>query len=123
MTIPADFLRDLEALIQKYSKHDLALRIEGDPAHGIVKLLADTATPLALSRNGITDVLEHAHTVAEHHPYWGLLENSAEIAAGVLEGWQGSLSGAELDEIRWHIRELDKNLERLHDVAANSRQR
>lgn len=113
MATLVDFLCDLERLVQGYAKDGLALKVEKDPESSTVKIFGEKATPLARAKNGIGPVVELAGTAAEHHPYWGLLDNSAEIAAAVLEKWQGDLSESELDEIRWHIKELDHSAKRL----------
>lgn len=113
MTTFADFLRDLEKLVQEHAQADLALKIEKDPENSIVQVFGEKAVPLERAKNGLEDVLELAHTTAEHHRFWSLLDNSAEIAATVLEKWHEGMSDSELDEIKWHIKELDRHLERM----------
>lgn len=113
MTTFADFLRDLEKLVQEHAQGSLALKVEKDSENNIVQVLGEKAVPLARARNGLEDVLELAHTTAEHHPFWSLLDNSAEIAATVLEKWHEEIAASELDEIKWHMKELGRHLERL----------
>lgn len=113
MTTFEDFLRELEMLVQEHVQTDLALKVEKNRENDIVQVFGEKAVPLARAKNGLEDVLELAHTTAEHHPFWSLLDNSAEIAATVLEKWCEEMSDSELDEIKWHIKALDRHLERM----------
>ena len=49
MTTFADFLRDLEKLVQEHAQADLALKIEKDPENSIVQVFGEKAVPLELS--------------------------------------------------------------------------
>ena len=108
-----DFLHDLEKLVQEYAKDNLALKIEKDQEDSIVRVFGEKTTSLTRAKTGLDDVLELSQTTAEHHPFWSLLDNSAEITATVLEKWQDKMSDLEIDEIKWHIRELSRSVERL----------
>ena len=68
-----------------------------------------------LDKNGIEDVAELAYTVAEHHPYWGLLYNCTQIGKTALDKWNDNLSKEELDEIDWSIDELKNTLKKLKE--------
>ena len=66
------------------------------------------------AKTGLDDVLELAYTTAEHHPYWAILYNCAEISKSLLEKWHDDISKDDLDEIKWHLKETEnscKNLE------------
>ncbi len=118
-----DFLRDLEGLAREHAGRGLALKVESDPRGCAVRVFGDGATPLSRARSGLADAVELAHATAEHHPLWGMLANSAEIAADVLERWDGDLSPREAEEIRWRIRELARSAERLPEGPGPRRDR
>ena len=108
-----DFVRDLEELVQRHARAGLAIKIENSFQDGIIRILADNATPLARAKHGINDARELANTAAEHHPLWGMLEGSTEITDTMLERWQGYPSKEELDEVEWHIKTLEAQLCKL----------
>ncbi|MCE2498597.1 MAG: hypothetical protein J4F28_06370 [Nitrosopumilaceae archaeon] len=56
---------------------------------------------------------ELAQSTAEHHPYWGLLYHSSEMADEVLRSWDGALTTSQAEDIRWSIREIESVLDRL----------
>ena len=108
-----EFVREIERTVQKYADAGLGLKVERDPESSLVKVFGPGASGHARAKNGLYDVSELAHTAAEHHPYWVLLDNSAEIASIILAKWQSDLSESDLDDIKWHIDSLAKSLARL----------
>ena len=113
MTTFADFLKDIEEMVKKHTDAGLALKLKSDQENNIIQVYGGDATPLVRAQNSINEVVEFAHAVAEHHPFWGLLENSAEIATTVIEEWNDKISESEIDEMKWHAKELVQYLERF----------
>ena len=101
-----DFYRDLTELIKQYEQRGLALKIEGEFNSGIIKICNQRITHLARAKSGLDDILELAHTTAEHHPYWQALEGCTGVADPILERWDDSLSADDLSEIDWAMKNL-----------------
>ena len=93
-----DFYNDLAELIKKYENDSTMLKVEQDEDNDIVKIFGEKITALARAKNGLSDVTELAYTTAEHHPYWNILYNSAEIAQTILEKWNDKISKKEIDD-------------------------
>ncbi|MCS7141776.1 MAG: hypothetical protein NZ888_06285 [Candidatus Nitrosocaldus sp.] len=93
---------------------NLSVHIVMDEENSIIKVYAD-ADMLRRAKAGMRDVLELAYTTAEHHPYWGIAYNAAEILNILLERWDGSsdLSRDEIDELEWRASELKNAIEKL----------
>ena len=117
MTNFEDFSKDLKKLVEKYEKDNTMLKVEQDPENDIVKIFGEKITALARAKNGLSDVTELSYTTAEHHPYWNLLYNSAEIAYSVLENWNGKISKKEADDIEWAIKEIKLTLEKIKNSS------
>ncbi len=112
MTDFDNFYHDLIELIKKY-ENDLALKIEEDLEHDIIKIFGTKITSLARAQNGLNDVTELAYTTAEHHPYWNLLYNCSEITHTLLDNWEKSLSSENLADIKWALKEINQTLEKI----------
>ena len=112
-----DFSKDLKKLVEKYEKDNTMLKVEGDPENNIVKIFGEKITALARAKNGLSDVTELAYTTAEHHPYWNILYNSAEIAQSILEKWNDKISQKEIDDIEWALKEINQTLEKIKNSS------
>lgn len=108
-----DFFKDLQGLVDSYTKKGVMLKVDGDLDNTIVKIVGEKMTSVSKAKNGLEDVTELAYTTAEHHPYWGLLYNACQISNTALEKWNGSLTKEELDEISWNVSELKNVQEKL----------
>lgn len=115
MTAFEEFLSDLQVLVQKHTANGLALKIHAEPKCSIVKVFGSDADSLVRARDGMDDIIELAHATAEHHPFSGLLDGSAEITTIVLDKWRDSITESELDELDWHVKTLDAILKRLRE--------
>ena len=116
-----NFHHDLIELIKKY-ENDLALKVEEDLEHDIIKIFGVKITSLARAQNGLNDMTELAYTTAEHHPYWNLLYNCSEIGHTVLDKWKKSLSSDDVADIEWALKEINQTLEKIKnnpDVSHN----
>lgn len=113
MTLFENFYQDLLELVEKYKSLNTSLKIEEDLENNIVKVFGEKITPLARAQNGLSDVTELAYTTAEHHPYWGLIYNCAEITNSVLEKWNGQLTEDDFADIDWSLKEINQTLEKV----------
>jgi len=119
MTDFDNFHHDLIELVKKY-EHDLALKVEEDLEHDIIKIFGVKITSLARAQNGLNDVTELAYTTAEHHPYWNLLYNCSEIGHTVLDNWKKSLSSDDVADIEWALKEINQTLEKIKNKKISS---
>jgi len=113
MTSFENFYHDLLELLQKYESMNIPLRLEKDLENEIVKIFGEKITSLTKAQNGLNDVTELAYTTAEHHPYWNLIYNCAEITNSVLENWKGQLTEDDLNDIAWSLKEINQTLEKI----------
>ena len=107
------FYHELIGLIRRHTENDLTLRVKHDADNRIIRLTGPEATPRARAINGLEDVAELAQSTAEHHPYWGLLYHSSEVADAALRSWDTALTASQAADIRWSIREIESILDRL----------
>ena len=106
------FYNDLVKLLEMYQK--TSIKMEKSFDYDIVKIFGEKIDSVIRAKTGLDDVLELAYTTAEHHPYWAILYNCAEISKSLLEKWHDDISKDDLDEIKWHLKEIEnscKNLE------------
>ncbi len=89
------------------------LKVRYDAEHDIVCVTGPEATPRARAVSGLEDVAELAQSTAEHHPYWGLLYHSSEVAGAVLDRWDGTISDEQANDIRWSLREMKSALDHM----------
>ena len=115
MTDFNNFHHDLIELVKKY-ENDLALKVEEDLEHDIIKIFGVKITSLARAQNGLNDMTELAYTTAEHHPYWNLLYNCSEIGHTVLDQWKKSLSSEDISDIEWALKEITQTLEKIKNT-------
>ena len=115
MTTFDKFYTDLLELIEKYQNDGTYLRVESDPENQIIKIFGDKLTSLERARNGLTDVSELAYTVAEHHPYWNLLNHSSEITKTLLEKWTSYLSSEDFSDIDWALKKFEETFQKIKD--------
>ena len=115
MTNFDNFYTDLLELIKKYKDNDTYLKIESDPENQIIKIFGDKLTSLERARNGLSDVSELSYTVAEHHPYWNLLNHSSEITKTLLEKWTDSLSSDDFSDIDWALKKFKETFQKIKD--------
>ncbi len=111
----SNFYQSLLELVKSYEKQNIMLKVEENLESNIIRIYGEKIDSLSRAKNGIEDVSELAYTVAEHHPYWGLLYNSSQIGKTALDKWTGSLSKEELDEIDWSIDELKNACKKLKE--------
>ncbi len=110
-----DFYKSLLELVKSYEDQKTMLKVEENLDSNIIRIYGEKINSLSRAKNGIEDVAELAYTVAEHHPYWGLLYNCTQIAKNALDKWDDNLSKDELDEIDWSIDELKNTCKKLKE--------
>ncbi|MFB5624958.1 MAG: hypothetical protein ACE5RN_05370 [Nitrosopumilaceae archaeon] len=111
----SDFYQSLLELIKSYEKHNTMIKVDENIESNIIRIYGEKIDSLSRAKNGIEDVAELTYTVAEHHPYWGLLYNCTQIGKTTLDNWNGNLSQEDLDEIDWSIDELKNSCKKLKD--------
>ena len=111
----SDFYTSLLELVKSYENQNTMLIVEENLESNIIRIFGEKIDSLSKAKNGIEDVSELAYTVAEHHPYWGLLYNCTQIGKIALDKWNDDLSKEELDEIDWSIAELKNTLKKLKE--------
>ena len=111
----SDFYQSLLQLIKKFEEQKLMLKLDENLESDIIRIYGEKIDSLSKAKNGIEDVAELAYTVAEHHPYWGLLYNCVQIGKSALDKWNDTLSKEELDEIDWSIAELQNTCKKLKE--------
>ena len=111
----SDFYKSLLELVKSYEDQNTMLKVEENLDSNIIRIYGEKINSLSRAKNGIEDVAELSYTVAEHHPYWGLLYNCTQIAKIALDKWDDNLSKDELDEIDWSIDELKNTCKKLKE--------
>ena len=114
----SDFYKSLLELVKSYEKENTMIKIEENLDSNIIRIFGDKIDSVSKAKTGIEDVVELACTVAEHHPYWGLLYNCTQIGKTALDKWNDDLSKEELDEIEWSISELQNTCKKLKEDLA-----
>lgn len=105
------FYRDLLKLVDRHLKDGARLKVRYDAEHDIIKVTGPRSTPSALAADGLEDVMELAQATAEHHPYWGLLHHSSELACTILERWHGTIPDEQLADMRWSLQKIESALD------------
>ena len=111
------FFNELLTLVEKYEKKQVMIKVENEPDYEFVKIFGEKIDSILRAKTGLNDVSELAYTTAEHHPYWALLYNSSEISKTVLEKWNDTISPEEMNEIKWHIKEIENSCKKLEDLS------
>ena len=111
------FFNELLTLVEKYEKKQVMIKVENEPDYEFVKIFGEKIDSILRAKTGLNDVSELAYTTEEHHPYWALLYNSSEISKTVLEKWNDTISPEEMNEIKWHIKEIENSCKKLEDPS------
>ena len=111
----SNFYESLLELVKSFKDQNTMLKVEENLESNIIRIYGEKIDSVSRAKNGMEDVAELAYTVAEHHPYWGLLYNCTQIAKIALDKWDDNLSKDELDEIDWSIDELKNTCKKLKE--------
>ena len=101
------FYQDIQELVQKYKSKGTYLKIKHDDENNIIRITSEQSTPKSRAINGLEDIIELAQATAEHHPYWGLLSNSAEIVNTTLDKWNDTMTDKDIEDIKWYIQKIE----------------
>ena len=85
----------------------------------ILKVFGDGASALHRARHGLEDIEEMAYTVAEHHPYWRMLNAISEMARIVLDRWEDTSPDDDMDQLAWEVAGMKDALDRLSSPKDN----
>ena len=117
MTSFKSFFEELLVLVEKYEKKQVMIKIENEPDYEFIKIFGEKIDSILRAKTGLNDVSELAYTTAEHHPYWALLYNCSEISKTLLEKWNDKITSEEMNEIKWHIKEIENSCKKLEDTS------
>ena len=109
------FFEELLILVEKYEKKQVMIKVESEPDYEFIKIFGEKIDSILRAKTGLNDVSELAYTTAEHHPYWALLYNCSEISKTILEKWNDKISSEEMNEIKWHIKEIEHSCKKLEN--------
>lgn len=73
---------------------------------GILLVSQESVSDIERASFAIDQALDISYSTAEHHPYWTLLYNSAEICKKALEHWNDELTGEGIEELKWRTNKL-----------------
>tara|TARA_B100001123_G_C15316950_1_gene1026458 strand:- start:1893 stop:2249 length:357 start_codon:yes stop_codon:yes gene_type:complete len=111
------FFEELLVLLEKYEKKQVMIKVESEPDYEFIKIFGEKIDSILRAKTGLNDVSELAYTTAEHHPYWALLYNCSEISKTLLEKWNDKITSEEINEIKWHIKEIENSCKKLEDSS------
>jgi len=111
------FFEELLVLLEKYEKKQVMIKVESEPDYEFIKIFGEKIDSILRAKTGLNDVSELAYTTAEHHPYWALLYNCSEISKTLLEKWNDKITSEEMNEIKWHIKEIENSCKKLEDTS------
>ena len=111
------FFNELLTLVEKYEKKQVMIKVESEPDYEFIKIFGEKIDSILRAKTGLNDVSELAYTTAEHHPYWALLYNCSEISKTLLEKWNDKITSEEMNEIKWHIKEIENSCKKLEDTS------
>ena len=111
------FFEELLVLVEEYEKKQVMIKVESEPDYEFIKIFGEKIDSILRAKTGLNDVSELAYTTAEHHPYWALLYNCSEISKTLLEKWNDKITSEEMNEIKWHIKEIENSCKKLEDSS------
>ncbi len=83
---------------------------------GILLISQENVSDVERASFAIDQALDISYSTAEHHPYWILLYNSAEICKKALEHWNDNLTSEGIEELKWRTNKLKEFID-LVDMA------
>ncbi len=98
---------------EELQKQNIFFKVSVDKDASIVRIYGEGSHHIKRASSGLGEVMELAYTTAEHHPYWSILYNAAEICKSVLDKWDYELTADQMSEMSWRCNEIKMALERL----------
>ena len=103
----------IKGVLEELQKQNIFFKISVDKDANLVRIYGEGSHHIKRASSGLGDVMELAYTTAEHHPYWSILYNAAEICKTVLEKWESELTADQKSEMSWRCEEIKMALERI----------
>jgi hypothetical protein len=100
-------------ILEELQKQNRFFKVSVDKDASIVRVYGEGSHHIKRASSGLGEVMELAYTTAEHHPYWSILYNAAEICKTVLDKWDSELTADQISEMSWRCDEIKMALERL----------
>jgi len=102
-----------KGVLEELQKQNIFFKVSVDKDANIVRIYGEGSHHIKRASSGLGEVMELAYTTAEHHPYWAILYNAAEICKTVLDKWESVLTQDQMSEMSWRCDEIKMALERL----------
>lgn len=103
----------IKGVLEELQKQNIFFKISVDKDANLVRIYGEGSNHIKRASSGLGEVMELAYTTAEHHPYWSILYNAAEICKTVLEKWESELTADQKSEMSWRCEEIKMALERI----------
>jgi hypothetical protein len=103
----------IKGVLEELQKQNIFFKISVDKDANLVRIYGEGSHHIKRASSGLGEVMELAYTTAEHHPYWSILYNAAEICKTVLEKWESELTADQKSEMSWRCEEIKMALERI----------
>jgi hypothetical protein len=104
----------LKAILEELHKGNTSsIKVSVDRDAGIVRIYSEGSDYIKRASSGLAEILELGYSTAEHHPYWAILYNAAEICKTILDKWESDLTADQLSEMSWRCEEIKMTLGRL----------
>ena len=103
----------IKGVLEELQKQNIFFKISVDKDANLVRIYGEGSHHIKRASSGLGEVMELAYTTAEHHPYWSILYNAAEICKTVLEKWESELTADQKSEMSWRCGEIKMALERI----------
>ncbi len=102
-----------KGVLEELQKQNIFIKVSVDKDASIVRIYGEGSHHIKRASSGLGEVMELAYTTAEHHPYWAMLYNAAEICKTILDKWESELTQDQMSEMSWRCDEIKMALERL----------
>jgi hypothetical protein len=104
----------IKAVLEELQKqNNIFFKVSVDRDASIIRIYGEGSHYINRASSGLGEVMELAYTTAEHHPYWALLYNAAEVCRTVLDRWESDFTANQISEMSWRCDEMKMALGRL----------
>ena len=101
------------SVIADLKEEGIDINTKFDKESGFIGIYPSNTSILKKATNGLNEILELSYSTAEHHPYWNIIYNTAEIARVILDTWNENFSLDQIQEMLWRNDEIKNTLNRL----------
>ncbi|MDQ4050519.1 MAG: hypothetical protein M3115_04450 [Thermoproteota archaeon] len=102
-----------KGVVEELQKQNILVKVTVDKDASIVRIYGEGSHHIKRASSGLEEVMELAYTTAEHHPYWSIIYNAAEICKVALDKWESELTADQISEMSWRCDEIKMALERF----------